>query len=1006
MIHTPKSLLFASAALALALGVQANPAWAADAAPANDSSNVVQTLVVTAQRKEEAIQDVPVAVSAFSADSLSKENIVGAQDLLHAIPNVNFAEGNFGGYNFQIRGIGTKTVGTTADAGISVHQNDVPLTENLLGSSEFFDVERVEVLRGPQGTLYGRNATGGVINTLTNKPTDRYEGEISAEYGNYNSTRIKGFVNLPITDTLSVRAAGSYLKRDGFTDNLQLNQKQDGRDLWSGRVTAQWKPTDSLRSYVMWEHFNEDDTRSRIGKQLCIHDPGPSAIGGVATNSVTQNNLSQGCQNGSIYGSNNNGLPNTAATLAGFYGVAIGLSTGDQNANNSTPTNYRDIFSPVIPKYNAKEDLFTWNTQYDITSHLLLTHEMAYNQVTYFSREDYDPGGSTPGTYNPAFSLPNVPGIIGAPVSGGTVSDPQTGTHNTLTTLDIESQHSRQFSDEARIQSSFTGPWNFSFGGNFLNYDTTSNYYVYSNGLTVPVEAINLATYAATGHTLYPTDFGSPNPTDGGANYYDNRTFYQLNAYAAFGELYYKPTDDLKFTAGARYGIDRKYDIGYGVKLLAAPGGPFTGPNGTSITCPTTGQTAQCLNGYLAVPQTVTFKEWTGRLNAEWTPHVSFTDKTLVYATYSRGYKPGGFNPAQSVGEAVAESFNPEFINSFEVGAKNTVLGGAAVINVTGFYYDYKGYQISEIVNRNSVNVNIDAKVYGAELEGLWSPAPHWQVNGTVGYLHTEISNGSTPDQLNLTNGDSTLSVVKDLTTSNGVAKTSDLATIQTMINLANSTPTNALQAGEKQIAGTLLSNVMSIAQSNPAIKLPALFASPNYLVTASGVNIATALFPLVTQGMLAAAPSPQVKALMQSMFGVNGLSLSGYGSTAGVPVNLSGKQLPDSPQLTLNLGVQYIWNLENGWRITPRADFYYQGESYARVFNTDHDLNKAWDITNLTLIVENRAMGLKAQAYVRNLFDKVYVQDQYLTDASSGLYTNTFLGDPRTYGVSLTKKF
>jgi outer membrane receptor protein involved in Fe transport len=75
-------------------------------------------------------------------------------------------------------------------------------------------------------------------------------------------------------------------------------------------------------------------------------------------------------------------------------------------------------------------------------------------------------------------------------------------------------------------------------------------------------------------------------------------------------------------------------------------------------------------------------------------------------------------------------------------------------------------------------------------------------------------------------------------------------------------------------------------------------------------------------------------------------------------------------------------------------------------VFNTDHDLIKAWDITNLTLIAEDRAIGLKLQAYVRNLFNKVYVQDQYLTDASSGLYTNTFLGDPRTYGVSVTKKF
>ena len=150
-------------------------------------------------------------------------------------------------------------------------------------------------------------------------------------------------------------------------------------------------------------------------------------------------------------------------------------------------------------------------------------------------------------------------------------------------------------------------------------------------------------------------------------------------------------------------------------------------------------------------------------------------------------------------------------------------------------------------------------------------------------------------------------------------------------------------------------------------------------------------------------------------MLGAFGLSLSGttdpttgatVGSLAGKDVNLKGKELPNSPHLTASLGVQYEMALDGGWTVTPHADFYFQDKSYARIFNTAHDETKAYELANFALLVEKRDWDLKIQAYVKNVFDKKYIQDQYLTDASSGLFTNIFIGDPRTYGLSVTKKF
>ena len=148
-------------------------------------------------------------------------------------------------------------------------------------------------------------------------------------------------------------------------------------------------------------------------------------------------------------------------------------------------------------------------------------------------------------------------------------------------------------------------------------------------------------------------------------------------------------------------------------------------------------------SGVTALPeQKVTFNEPTGRLNLEWTPKLSFTDKTLLYASYSRGYKGGGFNPPQSAGQHLfSDTYAPEFINAIELGAKNTLLDGRLILNGTLFHYDYSGYQVSEIIQRTSVNENINAKIYGAEFEGIWEPVQNLRFNANVGYLHTELDN-------------------------------------------------------------------------------------------------------------------------------------------------------------------------------------------------------------------------------------------------------------------------
>ena len=208
-----KFQLMGASAVAIASVAFAAPAFAQ--AENNDSANDRDTIVVTAQKKAENVQDVPIAITALNAAALEAARVEDSKDLQFNAPNVTLSANR----NITIRGVGSASYGGTGDTNIGVLVNGVFLQS---GSSfgEFFDMERIEVLRGPQGTLFGRNSTAGLINIVTKGPKfDRFSAKGSVSYGNYDYIRVDGAINAPLGETVAARLDAVWQQRDGFIEN-------------------------------------------------------------------------------------------------------------------------------------------------------------------------------------------------------------------------------------------------------------------------------------------------------------------------------------------------------------------------------------------------------------------------------------------------------------------------------------------------------------------------------------------------------------------------------------------------------------------------------------------------------------------------------------------------------------------------------------------------------------------------------------------------------------------
>lgn len=1024
----------------------------------DDPGDLNEEIVVTAQRREEKMIDVPIAMTALSNAALDDRKIEGGAELLRAVPNVSFTKTNFSMYNFSIRGIGTQSISATSDPAVAVSFNSTPLVRNRLFESEFFDMNRVEVLRGPQGTLYGRNATAGVVNMIPALPGAEPGADAKVEVGNFESRRASGMINLPITDTLGIRVAGMMTKRDGYDYNNFLGTRINGRDLWSTRVSMTWEPSDRFKVSAVWQHFKEDDNRSRSAKQLCTPDPGARQIGRIAiTEPLLQGRISQGCLPGSLYDDAAYGTPNSAALVYLYFpATSIALGSRTRGGSSISPVirdplggvtqtrNLREIESNYDPIFRASNDVFQFNLEFSPFENLSFISQTAYSRDKFWSSQDYNRfvtkplfnDSSMPPLWQPNNTLMDQVAYPG-PTPGGQYCDPQLGCSDRLKSADLSRSSNRQWSQEFRLQSEFNGPVNFLVGGNYLDFKSKDDYFVFNNMFSLIAQwtyskAPPLGPGSAPGNALRPCNLGDetrecpyvdPNPIDSmdeqGHNYFLSQNGVRIKSYAAFGELYWKLQDDLKLTLGARYTRDRKRADQIPTQLLLGGGrnsssvifygGPDTDMGKLYVGDITGGRYN---SGYPAQPDIyLSWGELTGRAVLDWKPTLSFTDESMFYASASRGYKGGGmnppridFNPNVVQFQHLPQTFRPEYVTAFEVGMKHSFNGGRFTLNATGFFYDYKDFQVSQVVDRIAYNENFDATSMGLEFEAAWRPSRSFRIDGNLGLLKTRLGKGAQSiDVMNRTQGDPDWVVLRPWlqVPSNCIAPR---ALVEQILKVDAGRGT-AQEFSVLQLS-SLCPGADRLGSWNPdrSVRVSSL----NYW----NPNRSFGSFPYgITYDPLAPYNPDTVGALVPydpaNPKAWRGKSSGAPNGGRGFYADLEGNELPNAPRLTFNIGAQYTAFLNGGeWEATFRGDYYTQSGSFGRVYNTEFDKLRAWDNVNIAVTLERPGSDLRFQFYVKNLFKKMPITGFFVNSDDNGLTTNVFTPDPRIIAFSVAKKF
>ncbi len=972
----------------------ATPAWAQDPAEEVERDAFGGEIVVTAQRQSERLQDVPIAVSAFSTEALEAQQIKTPSDLQLTLPNVTFTKTNFTGASFTIRGIGDLCVGTTCDSATAIHLNGDPLFSTRLFETEFYDLERIEVLRGPQGTLFGRNATSGVVNVITAKPKlGTFEAAAEGEYGNYNSIKGKGMVNIPLGDTMAFRLAGIYLNRDGYTRNAFLNTRIDDRDLYSVRGSLRWEPSDDTTIDILASYFREKDQRTRIQKQLCQRDPT-----GIL-----------GCLNTRLDNSpfNGNATFTAALTSREFLAIrgipqafALGSLYGpDVYANTTVPDDPRVVNTAYTPSYFTSELTVQGQIEHNFGP-VSLQVSGQYQKVKLDASQDYNSNVGNRALYAGGLATLNAAanGALGAaftpyfrPVAAAIIPNGPTGQLCTSLAeetgygayggnkicsdqslqFDRSNQYNSSWSVEGILSSDLDGPFNFLVGGIYADYHLTENSY-YVNAF--PIDYLTGVLGAFTAATNPPAAGGPLPPSFLATPFFRNNTDdLKITSYGLFGEAYFEFSDRLKLTAGLRYNNDKKAVTAR--STLASFLAPHGGTTDTVFGSPFVGSfdaDPGTPGNQIIQSRQVKFNKLTGRAVLDF----KITDDNLIYASYSRGYKSGGINPPLQPIFAVPESFAPEQVDAFEIGSKNSFGNGALQLNLTAFYYKYKDLQLSKIVARTAVNDNVSANIYGFEAEAIVRPDPNLVVNLGFSYLHSKVSEDKfTSNPRDFGGGRADAVIIKDITNAANCAVASRSGSVAGVNGYVNQV--------QALINGGLIPGVAAGAGLQP-----------------------TTAFP--SDGGIASTGAFSICSVMEATAGTVGAAFGGIEYfSAGVPVNIKGNELPQAPNYKFSAGVQYTAPLGGGdMTLVPRVDLAYTGESYGSIFNGNVNRIKGYAQVNAQLQLNGADDKWYVKGFIQNVFDANSVTGLYITDQSSGNYTNIFTLEPRRYGIAAGVKF
>jgi outer membrane receptor protein involved in Fe transport len=939
---------------------------------------LVEEVIVTAQRVEESAQKVPIALSAFTETMIDDRQIIGLGDLQINIPNVTFApQTAASGGDLRIRGIGVQDLGYGSELPTSTHLNEIPFPQSFT-SIELYDLERVELMRGPQGTLFGRNATSGALNLVTRRPSfDSFGGYLDLEYGDYDHKRITGAINMPLTEAFAVRIAGTALKRDGYIENKAggqipgVDDDTDGRDYHSARATAQWQINDRADLWVMYDRHDADSSRVTSVIFDCKQSSLPAS----------------GCE---LDQSGREPIHPGATPLGVLLALEGAIPLGARNTDTGLQFDFpiprlgrREIHQDGNDEWELKEEIWAFGINWVFDQWEL--DVTGGHQQTSWRRQEADSAlnfhqvgfklAST--TQNPSGLWPMSEAAQGPDFLRGGQCDVDSYRYGVLGGCTEDTDPTRAVSRivvgdeidyvslEAKVRSRFDGPINFLLGTAYS--DQTIEGYVAFNGTLFDM----LTTGAVSGPRLYPGIGGREK---------DDHT----ESYAVFGELYWQATDSLKVTLGLRYNDDEKRPnhaliglssidangvlegflgpdpLGPDPRFVRNPLVPYifsflTGgavevpPNAVALAeyydaadaIAAAGSLPELIDALQIVPPVeqlgelralagrpskLSYKEWSGRFVVDWLVRPS----TLLYAKYNRGYKPGGF------GLDERPDFKSEIIDSVEIGAKTRLLDDTLSLNAAIFRYWYHDLQVAPgAFQLTGQNVDVDG--LGFEIDGVWHPTPNLAINFAYGWLNTELQDYEEID-------------------------------------------------------------LSDLRQNNP--DYISLFPFDNPFQGAYVAPIADVL-PLVDRAILeggaigeAGAPGTVDPNGIPTYFSRAYLENNGVATLPGFVVDAKGNQLPHSPEHSVNIGLAYSWFLSPG-TITARWDYYWQDTNYGSIFNSFVDKIDSWAQHNASLIFESGGGRWDTRLWIRNITNEYNVMShQNRRDRA--------LGEPRIYGISV----
>ena len=711
-----KGNLLAESALSvlavLSLGIATTSANAQDQAPPEERSGI-QEIVVTAQKRAENVQSVPIAISAFAGDALSERAVANVSQLAALSPNVNLDSGvaftaSTAVLAASIRGIGASDFAFNIDPAVGVYVDGVYLARSVGANQDLLDVERIEILKGPQGTLFGRNTIGGAVSIVTRDPAKTFGVRGDLTVGRFNLFQARAAVDLPLSDrlfslvTVDVKTRNGYLKRLAYPSSLATNSRPYTVYPAAGYDSPSREGDEDNRTFRGKLKYDGDSFRLTLGGDY-------SYTKGTAPTKLLQTT---------------NGDP--GGLFANLYNTCINTSVADLttagliNMCNTSGTQYPSVHRDRTFPVNRIPGFAGVNTDGDPTNDLL-TYDDRFitdsKDTSYATGNNFSTLKNWGLTLNAEIDLSDT--MLLKSITGYRKSHWRSGLDGDGSPVNMSTysfnQRQQQFSQEFQlVGSALDARLNYVFGA----------YYFRESGF--------LADYVISGEGIYIID--GPN-------------WLKTNAYAGFGQVDFRISDLIGITAGARYTKEKKRFEGgqqelngLFYKLAGAPCSNLAGDIFPDALLPG-GQTCREANNYPdpnnplriypAGMNHLSFNNFSPKLGVQVHP----ADDVMVYGSWSKGYKTGGWTTRYSTPQVFVSSFDPEKATTYEVGVKSTLLNRRLQVNAALFLTDYKGIQLNYQVGGSPTIANVgDGKIKGAELEVVAQPTAGLTLNFALGY--------------------------------------------------------------------------------------------------------------------------------------------------------------------------------------------------------------------------------------------------------------------------------